>query len=323
MEHQSEETGVQEIKGREISLNGTGNGYRPALSEEVTLAPEERERVNFILPTILFLLTLFTTVLAGTYQEGGDPFRFPKDLARGIPFSFTLMSILFVHEMGHYLTSKRYGVRTTPPYFIPGPWFPFGIGTFGAFIKMQSPILRKNALLDIGAAGPIAGFIISIFAVGIGLQSSQIVQIQDGNALLRLGDPLTFSFIAYLLGKVPPPGYDIALNSVAFAGWIGIFVTSLNLLPIGQLDGGHVAYALLGKKHRFVSIGMVLTLIVLGTIGWSGWYVWAVLTSFLGVRHPPIVDEESPLDFKHRLVGWASIALFIVTFMPIPFKVGP
>lgn len=277
---------------------------------------------RFVVPTILFFLTLFTTLLAGTYQEGGNPLRYPVDLARGIPFSFTLMSILFVHEMGHYLTSKYYGVRTTPPYFIPGPWYPFGIGTFGAFIRMRSPILKKNALLDIGAAGPIAGFVIALFAVGIGLHSSRFIEVEEGNALLRLGDPLTFSFLAYLFGKIPPPGYDVALNSVAFAGWIGLFVTSLNLLPIGQLDGGHIAYALLGRRQRFISIGMVVLLVILGTIGWSGWYVWALLTGVLGVRHPPIIDEEAPLDWRHRLTGWGSIALFIVTFMPVPFKVG-
>ncbi|MFQ5949416.1 MAG: site-2 protease family protein, partial [Nitrospiria bacterium] len=121
----------------------------------------------------------------------------------------------------------------------------------------------------------------------------------------------------------PPPGYDIALNSVAFAGWIGFFVTSLNLLPIGQLDGGHIAYALLGPKQRYVSIGMIFILFVLGTKGWPGWFVWAVLTTFLGVRHPPTVDEASPLTLRLQLMGWGSLLLFILTFMPVPFLVGP
>ncbi len=304
-----------------VSINGPSR-ETPPLKEEVSHASHAQPKVRFVVPVILFLLTVFTTLLAGTYQEGGDPLRRPIDLAKGIPFSFTLMLILFVHEMGHYVVSKRYGVQTTPPYFIPGPWFPFGIGTFGAFIRMRSPILEKKALLDIGAAGPIAGFIVALFAVGWGLSSSSIIEIQDTGALLHLGDPLAFSFLAYLLGKNPPAGYDVVLNSVAFAGWIGFFITSLNLLPIGQLDGGHIAYALFGRKQRFISIGMVLILIFLGTLGWSGWYVWAVLTAVLGVRHPPIIDENIPLDFKHRLVGWGSIALFIVTFMPIPFKIG-
>ncbi len=298
------------------------NGEVSSLEERPWDTPQREEKTKLLIPLVLFLLTVFTTLLAGTYQEGGDPLRRPSDLARGIPFSFTLMSILFVHEMGHYITSKRYGVKTTLPYFIPGPWAPLGIGTFGAFIKMQSPILRKKALLDIGAAGPIAGFIVSIIAVAIGIYSSRLVPMGEREALLHLGDPLMFTFLGHFLGKTPPPGYDIALNSVGFAGWIGLFVTSLNLLPIGQLDGGHIAYALLGKKHRYLSIGMVLVLIFLGAIGWSGWFVWAILTSFLGLHHPPILDEEVPLGFRHRVIGWASIALFIVTFMPTPFKVA-
>ncbi len=320
MERESEGPKIPEVK--EVFHTGPiGNGMAPPMQEESWIAAEEEEKTRFALPAILFLITIFTTLLAGSYQEGGEPFRRPADLVKGIPFSFTLMSILFVHEMGHYVTSKYYGVKTTLPYFIPGPWAPFGIGTFGAFIRMRSPILRKNALLDIGAAGPIAGFVVSIFAVGIGLYSSKIVEIQEGNALLRLGDPLMFTFLAHFLGKVPPAGYDVALSSVAFAGWFGLFVTSMNLLPIGQLDGGHIAYALLGRKQRFLSIGMVVILIILGVIGWPGWYIWAILISFLGLHHPPTIDEDVPLDLKHQLIGWGSIVLFIVTFMPVPFKV--
>ncbi len=320
MERESEGPKIPEVK--EVFQGGPiGNGIASPVPEESWVAAQEEEKTRVGLPVVLFILTIFTTLLAGSYQEGGEPFRRPADLVKGIPFSFTLMSILFVHEMGHYVTSKYYGVKTTLPYFIPGPWAPFGIGTFGAFIRMRSPILRKNALLDIGAAGPIAGFVVSIFAVGIGLYSSKIVEIQEGNALLRLGDPLMFTFLAHFLGKVPPAGYDVALSSVAFAGWFGLFVTSMNLLPIGQLDGGHIAYALLGRKQRFLSIGMVAILIILGVIGWPGWYIWAILISFLGLQHPPTIDEDVPLDLKHQLIGWGSIVLFIVTFMPVPFKV--
>lgn len=320
MERESEGPKIPEVK--EVFHAGPiGNGMAPPMQEEAWIVAGQEEKTRFALPAVLFIVTIFTTLLAGSYQEGGEPFRRPADLVKGIPFSFTLMSILFVHEMGHYVTSKYYGVKTTLPYFIPGPWAPFGIGTFGAFIRMRSPILRKNALLDIGAAGPIAGFVVSIFAVGVGLYSSRIVEIQEGNALLRLGDPLMFTFLAHFLGKVPPAGYDVALSSVAFAGWFGLFVTSMNLLPIGQLDGGHIAYALLGRKQRFLSIGMVVTLIILGVIGWPGWYIWAILISFLGLHHPPTIDEDVPLDLKHQLIGWGSIVLFIVTFMPVPFKV--
>ena len=321
-----EKLGAGRMEGSNIALKPpSGNGYHPLPPKEAPpkKRPKKVKSPHHFTPILLFFVTTFTTLLAGAYQEGADPLRNPAELAAGIPFAFTLLTILFCHEMGHYLTSKRYGVNTTLPYFIPGPWYPFGIGTFGAFIRIKSPIFKKNALLDIGAAGPIAGFIVSIFAVAIGLQSSRIVEMSPGGAILRLGDPLIFSWIARFLGKIPPEGYDIALNAVAFAGWIGFFVTTLNLLPIGQLDGGHITYAMLGKKQRYLSIGAIIVLVVLGTLGWPGWYLWAVLTALIGVKHPPVVDEEVPLDFKHRLVAAVSILIFILTFMPAPFMSGP
>jgi membrane-associated protease RseP (regulator of RpoE activity) len=290
------------------------------MESETKIDPlEKRDR---IIAGGLFLLTTATTLLAGSIQEGGDPFHHRADLLRGIPFSFTLMFILFVHEMGHYLTSKHYGVKTSLPYFIPGPWTPHGIGTFGAFIKMRSPILEKRALLDIGAAGPFSGFFAAIIAICIGLSSSQIVRIEETSGMLQLGDPLLFSWLATLMEKSPAEGFDLALNSVAFAGWIGLFVTSLNLLPIGQLDGGHIAYALLGKNQRFLSAGVVACLFFLGTQGWVGWYFWAIMSILLGVRHPATLDEEIPLDFQYRMRGLASLALFIVTFMPEPIRIS-
>ncbi len=281
------------------------------------------EKSPLTVPILLFFLTCLTTLLTGSYQEGGHPFSHPSDLLKGIPFAFTLMLILFIHEMGHYVTSQVYGVKTSYPYFIPGPWPPYGIiGTFGAFIKIQSPILQKKALLDIGAAGPFAGFGVAIVAICVGLYSSEIVRIDATAPMLQLGDSIIFTLLTHLMAKVPAEGYDLALNSVAFAGWIGLFVTSLNLLPIGQLDGGHIAYALLGKKQRFLSMLMVAVLLVLGWKAWDGWYVWAVMAAILGVRHPPTFDEETPLDFKHRMLGIASVILFIITFMPVPIRIG-
>jgi len=275
-----------------------------------------------LIPLLLFPLTCITTLVTGSYQEGGNPLRSPSDLLLGIPFSLTLMLILLVHEMGHYWTAKGYGVKTSFPYFIPGPWFPYGIGTFGAFIQIRSPILQKKALLDIGAAGPFSGFIVAVAAIAVGVPASHIVPVGQEPALLQLGDPMIFSWIVSLIGTVPPAGFDLSLNAVAYAGWIGLFVTSLNLLPIGQLDGGHIAYALLGKRHKIVSWGMVVILIILGRTGWEGWYLWAVMALLLGVRHPPTLDEDIPLDLQHRLRGLASVALFIVTFMPVPLHVG-
>ncbi|MFQ5597444.1 MAG: site-2 protease family protein [Nitrospiria bacterium] len=308
---------------KDPSTNGHPYPYRNDTLLEAEKRPSRKKpKSRLLVPLVLFILTTITTLLAGAYQMGGDPWRNPGDLSMGIPFAFTLLSIFFVHEMGHYLTSKRYGVNTSLPYFIPGPWFPFGIGTFGAVIRIKSPIFRKYALLDIGAAGPIAGFVVSVVAVIIGLESSQIVKVTDFNALYRLGDPLMFTFIEVLLGKVPPAGHDIALNSIAFAGWIGFFITAMNLLPVGQLDGGHIIYALFGKKARFVSVGTILTLLYLGTVGWKGWFVWALMCALMGVKHPPVQDEAMPLDFKHRLISAVSVVIFVLTFMPNPFMIG-
>ncbi|MDC4225216.1 MAG: site-2 protease family protein [Candidatus Manganitrophus sp.] len=321
MERESEGPKIPEVK--EVFHAGPiGNGMAPPIQpEEAWIAAGEEEKTHFALPVILFLITIFTTLLAGSYQEGGEPFRRPADLVKGIPFSFTLMSILFVHEMGHYVTSKFYGVKTTLPYFIPGPWAPFGIGTFGAFIRMRSshsPKERPSRHRCRRADRRICNL---HFCRGDRPLFFENCGDSRGKRLLRLGDPLMFTFLAHFLGKVPPAGYDVALSSVAFAGWFGLFVTSMNLLPIGQLDGGHIAYALLGRKQRFLSIGMVVTLVILGVIGWPGWYIWAILISFLGLQHPPIIDEDVPLDLKHQLIGWGSIVLFIITFMPVPFKV--
>ncbi len=329
----------------EPSPNGHPRVYEPEPLVQPKKAKKPRFRIWAILPyplrlaiksffgvifnpIVLFLMTAVTTlvsgaVLAGSVQIGMNPFQNPANLIAGIPFAFTLLLIFFVHEMGHYLTAKRYGVNTTVPYFIPAPWFPIGIGTLGAVIRIKSPIFKKNALLDIGAAGPIAGFVVSIFAVIVGLQSSEVIEISDVTAYFRLGDSLIFTFIQVVLGKLPPEGYDIMLSPIAFAGWLGFFITAMNLLPVGQLDGGHIFYAVFGSKSRGISIGVILILVFLGILGWKGWFLWAFLCTLMGVRHPPVVDEDLPLDFKHRLVAIGSIVIFALTFMPNPFMIGP
>ncbi len=294
----------------------------PALNIPPTLdiQVQPQEKPSYRIHIILFVATVFTTLLAGAIMEGANPLRNPSSLAKGIPFSFTLMAILLTHEMGHYLTARYYGVPATLPSFIPAPPIPFLIGTFGAFIRMKSPILRKKAILEIGASGPIAGFVVAIVAVIIGLTFSKVVS-ETSLATIKLGAPLIFDFLNRLLLDVPE-GSDVLLHPVAFAGWIGLFVTALNLLPIGQLDGGHVVYALLGKKHKIVSIGMIGVLLVMGFIGWPGWYVWAFLTAILGVKHPPMVDPEAALSPRQKLIGWLSLAIFVLCFTPNPFMIG-
>ncbi len=278
---------------------------------------EKAKRRRYILPLILFIVTVFTTIFAGAMQQGADPIQNPLSLIEGIPFSFTLLLILGTHEFSHYFTSRMHGVRVTLPYFIPSPFPP--VGTFGAFIKMKSPILTKEALIDIGISGPIGGFIVSIIAVMVGLNLSTVVSVGAYEGV-KLGSPLIFEWLSGIIVGAPKEGYDILLHPVAFAGWIGFFVTFLNLLPIGQLDGGHIAYAILGERQRIVSIVMIPVLLFLGYYGWHGWFLWAILVSILGIRHPPIIDPEIPIDRRHRLLGLAALVMFTITFIPIPFS---
>ena len=267
---------------------------------------------------ILFILTFFSTLSAGALQKGINIFKEPSRIIEGFPFSGTLMTILLFHEFSHYVASKRHHTKATLPYFIPAPSL---IGTFGAFIKMKSPIITRKALIDIGASGPISGFIVSIIASLIGLSMSEIVSAENISGAIKLGDSLLFSFLSKLVIGVPPEGHDIILHPVAFAGWIGLFVTSLNLIPIGQLDGGHIAFALLGNKHKYLSISLVIILASLGIFYWEGWALWAVLMLILGIKHPPVIYWEVPLNSKRRLIGFSAFIIFIITFIPKPFEI--
>jgi membrane-associated protease RseP (regulator of RpoE activity) len=267
---------------------------------------------------ILFLLTLLSTLFVGAMQTGADLLKEPGEIYRGLPFAVSLMIILLTHELSHYFASKIHGVKATLPYFIPAPTI---IGTFGAFIKMKSPIVTRKALIDIGASGPIAGFIVSVAAAIIGLHASEIVPVSQAKGALNLGDSLLFSFLSRTVMGATPADTEIMLNPVAFAGWIGLFVTSINLIPVGQLDGGHIAFAFLGEKHTRLSFILVLMMSLLGLFLWEGWLVWALLLLVLGLRHPPVVYWEDILDGRRRVTGFVALLILILTFIPVPFKI--
>ncbi|MCL4492383.1 MAG: site-2 protease family protein [Nitrospirae bacterium] len=276
---------------------------------------------------LLFVATFATTLAAGALQQGINIFKEPGRIGEGLPFAGTLMTILLFHELSHYIASKKHHMEATLPYFIPSPTL---IGTFGAFIKMKSPIVTRRALIDVGASGPISGFIISVIACIIGLSMSKVIPMPTNvEGTLSLGDSILFSFLSKVVLGITPDRYDVLLHPVAFAGWIGLFVTSLNLIPIGQLDGGHIAYAILGERHRYVSMLLVFVLAflgisaALGNSGWEGWLVWAVLMLILGIKHPPVLYWEVPLDPKRRLIGFISLVIFVITFIPSPFKLIP
>ena len=266
---------------------------------------------------ILFILTIFTTLLAGAIMEGVDPLKNPLGIIHGWPFSVTLMLILGFHEFGHYYFARKHHVNATLPYFIPAPTF---IGTFGAFIKIKSPIYRKDALLQIGAAGPIAGFIVAVPALIIGLSLSQIVEISSADIGITLGDSILIKFLTAVIFPSLNSTQDVMLHPIAFAGWIGLLVTMLNLLPIGQLDGGHIAYAMLGRKHDKVAKLALLALIPMGLLSLN-WLVWAVLILVLmrTTKHPPVHDVDAPLSTLNKRIGYTCLAIFILCFIPIPF----
>ena len=266
----------------------------------------------------LFLATLLTTTLAGSFQAGVNPLMDPRLLVHGLPFSLTLMGILLVHEMGHFVMSRFHGVAATPPYFIPGP--PFLVGTFGAFIRMHTPTSRK-ALFDVGAAGPWAGFVVALPAVFYGLSLSEVRPLEAASGGLVLGDSFVFAWLTRLALGVNPADATILLHPIALAGWFGLFVTFLNLLPIGQLDGGHVVYALLGPRHRWVARIALVGIAGLAFLGWQGWMLWTVLVMVLGLDHPPTVDG-TPLDPRRRVAAWLTIGLFAITFMPVPLTIS-
>ena len=257
----------------------------------------------------LFLATIFTTWLV-----------------RGPWYSFGLILILGVHEFGHYWACRVNNVNSSLPNFIPMLPIPhfLNIGTMGAFIMMKEPIPNRKALMEIGASGPIAGFVVAVPVLGIGLMNSQVTL--GGNPE---GPGLFFgsSFILWIMTElvlgVDPMATDftIYLHPLAYAGWLGMFFTALNLLPMGQLDGGHVVYSLFNSKHAYIARISFLILLPLGFY-WAGWWVWAGLVLLLGLRHPPILDESIQLEPKHRIIGYVSILIFVLTFVPVPFGVS-
>ena len=271
---------------------------------------------------VLFFLTVFTTLLAGALMEGAKILENPLELLKGIPFSFTLMFILGTHEFGHYYYAQKHKVDATLPYFIPAPPFLFLIGTFGAFIKIKSPIYRKDALLQIGASGPIAGFVIAVPALIIGLLLSDVVEKSNIQGALILGDSILMKILTWITHPKLMDTQDIMLHPIAFAGWIGLLVTMLNLLPIGQLDGGHVAYAMLGKKQRLIGQIAFIFLIPLSFLS-INWLIWGLLLLILmrSVKHPPIQDIHIPLSDTDKRIGYICLLIFIVCFIPAPFKI--
>lgn len=296
---------------------------------------------------ILFVLTVFSVMLAGVNPDGPAPedpsALFPfllKNIFTGLPFASSLLGILLAHELGHYFMSRHHKTPATLPYFIPFPFSP--LGTMGAAILLRGVPKNKRILFDIGVAGPIAGLVVAIPILFYGLSLSQLVTLEpnplgfmEGNSLIYLfakfivfgqllPSPVEPQGILYWLryfftgGPLPFGGVDVLIHPVAFAGWAGILVTALNLIPAGTLDGGHVVYALFGEKARKAFPFIIGLLIALG-IFWSGWWLWAALLFWLGRVNAQPLDQITTLDPARRLVAYAMILVFILVFTPVPF----
>ncbi len=270
---------------------------------------------------ILFIATAASvSILPGLFTDGPRIFSDASVFWHWQKFAIPLLLILLFHEFGHYLAARRRGIRVSLPYFLPAPTL---IGTFGAFIKSNSPFTSRRDLLEVGAYGPIAGFVVAVVVLAIALGDVTYRQVPTDIAPIgNLIEPLIMRILEALVWAQPvPDGYNIYLqdNPMIFAAWVGLVVTALNLLPVGQLDGGHIVYALSPRYHYWISRLTFLALVGFGMM-WEGWWIWAVMIFFvIKFRHPPTLNDYEPLDHKSRWIGWTAMAIFILTFSPVPF----
>ena len=290
---------------------------------------------RLLLKFLLFVLTFATMMAAGAFLKEKYFWKSWESYLTGLPYAGALMLILTFHEMGHFIAAYRYRVDSTLPYYVPF-WLPiFNLGTMGAFIKIKSPIPNKKVLLDIGLAGPIAGFIVTVIFLMFGysqlpdadgiikyIESIHPYPMPEGEGInLTLGKSVLIYFFNDLFANGNLPMNEIYHFPFIFAGWVGLLVTAINLMPIGQLDGGHISYALFGNKARFVSAATFLLLMFLNVFSLN-YLVWAILIFFIvRFRHPPTLNDSIPLPFNRKLLGWLGFIIFILSFIPIPFEI--
>jgi membrane-associated protease RseP (regulator of RpoE activity) len=325
----------------------SSNGYSPMPAAplegswfEDVVPIRHRRKHRYWLHLLLLLLTFLTTTIVGSglarsfaasrpfdfeidFQGYSAMWRDPAYLLAGLPFSLTLLGILMAHEMGHFLTARYYGVDASLPFFIPAPTL---IGTLGAFIRIRSAILSKRVLFDIGVAGPLAGFAVLLVPLIVGVNLSYVKPgIADSGELI-FGTPLILRFLEWIWFPGAAPG-DIYLHPIARAAWVGVLATALNLLPIGQLDGGHILYAFAGERTRILSRVFVAALASLGTFqlftteykaGFT-WLIWSVILLIVAMRHPTIIDPV-PVGRARTWLGLLALLLLILSFTPVPVR---
>jgi membrane-associated protease RseP (regulator of RpoE activity) len=293
----------------------------PKPIEEATLERATRPWVHWL----LFGLTVLTTTWAGAAHQGVDLLQQPMRFAVGLPYSLGLLTILGVHELGHYFAARWHEIRVTPPFFIP---VPFALGTFGAFIQMRSPTENRRALFDVAVAGPLAGLVIAVPALWIGLQDSAVIQgrtVEEATAHSVVGGASAGSSLLFaLIAKAALPdalrhGYVLQLSPLAFAGWLGLLVTALNLLPIGQLDGGHTARAMFGQRiGSTISTVAMWSLLLLALFVWPGLLMWVLIVFFIAGRGTPPLNDLVPISAGRKWLGYATFAILILILVPLP-----
>jgi len=298
-------------------------------------APRPAER--WWLHALLMALTFMTVSLAGDALLTGMILPLgaftPAAIARGLPFSLPLLAIMGAHELGHYAVARRYRVDASPPFFIPFPAILSVVGTLGAFIRLRSPVFDRRTLFDIGAAGPLAGMLVALPVLAIGLAMSPaapaslvvpefgpLLVANGGGEQLFLGD----SPIVWLVRRLVSAPHAVVMHPVAVAGWLGVLLTMLNLLPASQFDGGHVVFAMFGRAQAWLARAVWVALLALGWFTWHGWLIWAALALIVGrgrLAHPRVLSAEWPLDRRRMLVGWLVLLLLVLCFTPLPVSV--
>jgi membrane-associated protease RseP (regulator of RpoE activity) len=269
---------------------------------------------------VLFVLTVLSVLYAGSLMQAPDAQWPLTHLLAGVPFAVGLLGILIAHELGHYLVSRRLGVAASLPYFIPMPFNLFG--TMGAIIRTREPMRNRRQVLAIGAAGPLTGLLVAIPMLVVGLMHSSVQPISVQPGAFLEGNSILYAVAKFLVFRrfLPGGGYDVFLHPMAFGAWAALFVTGLNLFPAGQLDGGHVAYALFGKNA--VWVGRLCVVVALALIFvWSGWWLFAVLLFVFGQRHAEPLDEITPLTGREKMLAIAMLLIFVLLFMPVPMTI--
>lgn len=311
------EAALEEVKARAAEM-GWRISVEPTRGEHLLLL-ETRSRKRFPwLALTLFVLTLVSVIFVRPAMMGRpDGVSLSELVIQELPFAYALLPILLAHEFGHYLAARFHKYPASLPYFIPGV-FPFG--TFGAIIVARHPFRDRRVLFDVAVAGPLAGFIVAVPIVWLGLAHSQWIQIPEG-AGFKLWDPLLMKWIsAWTLGASPGPNFDVLLHPAAFGGWAGLFVTMMNLLPFGPLDGGKTAYALFGPFQKWIAMAAWAALLV--TLFYSPfWTLWLCLALVFRLRHPPTLNDERSPGRARMWVGAAVLVVFVLSFMPFPFSI--